>query len=109
MGGILFKERVVENPYIKDYDAMAGEGPTRWLKRWDLSNWMFLSARSENEQLGWAAVAWHTPGSFMLENRLDLAVLWDIRVAPAHRGKGIAAGICSLPLKPGRPRWDVVI
>lgn len=89
LNGILFRECEVENPYVKDYDAIQGEGPTRWLKRWDLSNWMFLSAKSGNEQLGWAAVAWNTPGSFMLEDRLDLAVLWDLRVHPAHRGKGV--------------------
>ena len=42
-------------------------------------------------RLGGAVVAWNTPGVNMLEERDDLAVLWDLRVHPEHRRKGIGA------------------
>lgn len=90
-GGILLKEHQVTPPYTKDYDADPGEGPLSWVKRWDLSNWVFLAAFSGDKRLGGAAVAWNTPGLFMLEERQDLAVLWDIRVQPEHQGKGVGS------------------
>jgi GNAT superfamily N-acetyltransferase len=34
----------VEAPWVKDYDALKGEGPTRWADRWNISNWGILSA-----------------------------------------------------------------
>lgn len=44
-------------------------------------------------RVGSAVVAWDTPGVDMLEGRPDLAVLWDLRVAPAWRGRGIGAAL----------------
>ncbi len=38
-------------------------------------------------------VAWNTPGVDMLEGRDDLAVVWDLRVAPGARGQGIGAAL----------------
>jgi GNAT superfamily N-acetyltransferase len=43
--------------------------------------------------LGGATVAFNTPGLTMLEGRRDLSVLWDIRVAPDARGKGIGSAL----------------
>ncbi|MBU8933269.1 MAG: GNAT family N-acetyltransferase [candidate division Zixibacteria bacterium] len=91
LGGIILKEHKVDPPYTKDYDACPGEGPLTWADRWDLSNWVFLSAFSSDKRLGGAAVAWNTPGVFMLEGRQDLAVLWDIRIHPEHQGKGVGS------------------
>jgi GNAT superfamily N-acetyltransferase len=34
-------------------------------------------------------VAYATPGIFQLERRQDLEVLWDIRVKPEARGRGV--------------------
>lgn len=42
---------------------------------------------------GGALVAVATPGVDMLEGRDDLAVLWDLRVAPAWRGRGLAMAL----------------
>jgi GNAT superfamily N-acetyltransferase len=38
-------------------------------------------------------VAFDTPTVEMLEGRRDLAVLWDIRVAPEARGQGVGAAL----------------
>ncbi len=33
-------------PYVKDYDAIAGEGPAQWAQRFDVSKWGCCTARS---------------------------------------------------------------
>ena len=78
-------------PYIKDYDSIHEAHPTQWTKQFDLSNWKVLSAWVDERRVGGVAVAFRTPGLMMLEGREDLAVLWDLRVAPEARGQGIGA------------------
>lgn len=92
-GGFVLSERRLDTPYVKDYDAIAGEGPLQWARRFDLSNWAFFTARVAGRLLGGAAVAFDTPGLTMLEGRRDLAVLWDIRVAPDARGQGVGSAL----------------
>ena len=92
--GVDFRRAVeerVDPPWVKDYDAIRGEGPTRWAKRFDLTNWVVLSAFLGPARVGGAVVAWHTEGVEMLEGRTDLACLWDLRVHPQHRGEGIGS------------------
>jgi len=88
LNGIHMQEKPVTSPYIKDYDSYDG-GPERWPQRFDVSNWAFFLACTQNRPVGGAAVAFHTPGVNMLVNRKDLAVLWDIRVHPDYRRDGI--------------------
>lgn len=83
------KERAVNEPWVKDYDSYKGEGPSRWAARWDISNWAIISAYIEGERVGGCVIAYHTDGVDMLEGRTDVAVLWDLRVAPEYRGQGI--------------------
>jgi GNAT superfamily N-acetyltransferase len=92
LGGILLSERALAAPYVKDYDAADG-GPARWASRFDLTNWGLLAARSGGERVGGVVVAFDTGGLEMLEGRRDLAVLWDIRVAPGARGRGVGTGL----------------
>lgn len=89
LGGLLLVEEPVAAPYVKDYDAIKGEGPSRWSKRWDISLWGVISAFEGGERIGGAVVAWKTDGVNMLEGCDDLAVLWDLRVHPSHRGRGV--------------------
>jgi ribosomal protein S18 acetylase RimI-like enzyme len=93
LGGIRLIEEHVDPPYVKDYDAIRGEGPTRWAKRWELSNWGVLAAFDGDARVGGAAVAWNTPGLDMLGGQRDIAALWDIRVAPEGRGSGIGSAL----------------
>lgn len=92
LGGFVLSERPVDVPYVKDYDVLDG-GPARWAERFDLSNWGLLAARAGGRMVGGAAVACDTPALAMLEGRRDLAVLWDIRVAPEARGAGVGAAL----------------
>ena len=89
LGGIALRERQLERSYVKNYDAIEGEGPTRWASRFDVSSWRVLVSREGDELVGAAVVVLDAPGVTMLEGRRDLAVLWDIRVHPAHRGRGV--------------------
>jgi GNAT superfamily N-acetyltransferase len=81
-----FHEVPVE-PFAKDYDAL--ENPTNWALRFDMSRWLVAVACSGDQFVGGCIVAWDTSGVDMLEGRSDLAVLWDIRVDPDWRGKGV--------------------
>jgi GNAT superfamily N-acetyltransferase len=92
-GGFVFSERRLEVPYEKDYDATDGEGPLQWARRFDLSNWALFTARVATRRVGGATVAFDTPGLTMLKGRRDLAVLWDIRVAPDARRQGVGSAL----------------
>jgi len=92
-GGFVLTKRRLDAPYIKDYDALEGESPEHWAERFDVSNWEFLAAHSEGRRVGGAALAFDTAALDILEGRRDLAVLWDIRVAPEARGRGVGAAL----------------
>jgi RimJ/RimL family protein N-acetyltransferase len=70
-------------PFIKDYDAAPGYAPLDWSKRFDLTNWAIFMARSDGALVGGAAVM----------RRSDRAVLWDLRVTPTIRRKGVGTAL----------------
>ncbi len=85
--GIQLVEKELEESYIKDYDD---DSDIEGLKdKFDMSNWGFFIASMEDENVGGVIIAYDTPGINMLSGRDDLAVVWDIRVHPEHRGRGI--------------------
>ena len=92
-GGFMTAERRLETPYQKDYDAMDGEGPLHWARRFDLSRWALFTARVGDRRVGGATVAFDTADLTMFEGRRDLTVLWDIRVTPDVRGRGIGSAL----------------
>ena len=87
LSGVNLFEETVEKPFIKDYDGL--EKPSSWAARFDLSNWGILSAFDGAKRVGGAVIAWKSPEIFMLEGSDDLACLWDLRVAPEYRGRGV--------------------
>ena len=89
LGGIALHEEPVRPPYLKDYDASKEGGPENWAGQWDLSSWGFFLARHGGRCVAAAAVAFGAPGVNLLDGRDDLAVLWDIRVRPDSRGRGL--------------------
>ena len=91
LGGWSLIEEPVRPPYVKDYDAEKVERPASWLRRWDISNWALFAALDDGARVGGAVVAWDTPGVYILEGRPDLAVLWDIRIRPDYRRRGIGS------------------
>ena len=92
LGGIRLIEEPVDPPYRKDYDIP--DGPERWTRKsWDLSKWIFLGAFREEERIGGAIVAFHVEGMDYCEGREDLAGLWDVRVCPEYRGRGVGKAL----------------
>jgi streptothricin acetyltransferase len=91
LGGLRLVEEKVDPPYVKDYDAQAEEEerPVHWARRFDVSQWGFFLTMDGERPVGGATVAMRSPNANMLEGRSDLAVLWDIRVHPNNRGRGI--------------------
>lgn len=89
----LLSEHRLAVPCLKDYDSIEGNGPATWASRFDVSHWGLIGAYAESRRVGAAVIACHTPGLDLLEGRADLAVLWDIRVLPHFRGKGIGAAL----------------
>jgi hypothetical protein len=61
MGGLAFTEAAVGAPYVKDYDAISGEGPARRPDRFDTSNWALVCARQDGARAGGAVIAWSAP------------------------------------------------
>lgn len=97
LGGLRLAERPAARPYVKDYDADPAHRPAAWAATLDVSRWGVLAAFADGgdarERVGGAAVAWRTHGLEMAQGRPDLAVLWDIRVAPAWRGRGVGVAL----------------
>ena len=88
-GEFVLTERVLECPYVKDYDLIERERPARWASTFDVSNWGVLAARTDGRRVGGATLAFDTAGLDILGGRRDLAALWDIRVSPDMRGRGV--------------------
>lgn len=86
-------ETPVAVPYRKDYDLLPENHPTDWPKRFDTGEWGILGAWREGRRVGGAVIAWATPGLEILEDRPDLAVLWDLRVSPEARRGGVGAAL----------------
>ncbi len=86
--GLSLAAKPVATPYVIDHDARWGP-PTKWRERFDVSKWGLLFAEVAGTTVGSALIACDTPNVFMLEGRRDLASLWDLRVHPDHRGRGV--------------------
>ena len=91
-GSFVLAEHAVHPPYSKDYDAIS-EGPHGRAANFDTSQWRMLLAQSDGTAAGGATVAFGGSGLDMLEGRSDLAVLWDIRVAPPFRRRGLGRAL----------------
>jgi GNAT superfamily N-acetyltransferase len=84
--------RSIETTYVKNYD-LDGGSPTDWPARFDVSRWVLLVARVDGRRVGGAVVAFDTPEVHMLGGQRDVALLWDLRVAPELRGRGVGTAL----------------
>jgi GNAT superfamily N-acetyltransferase len=96
LGGLALVEEKADPPYVKYYGQDSdddSDSPTAWPKQFDVSRWGIFLAYDGPRPVGGAAVTIDTPGLNVLEDRRDLAVLWDIRVCADVRGRGIGAAL----------------
>src|SRR5262249_21522104 len=78
-------------PYLKDYDACEEDRPTVLAQRFNFATWGILAAFDGDARLGGAILAWNDPDYSLLNGRLDLAAIVDIRVHPEARGTGVGS------------------
>lgn len=90
--GFVFSEQQLDVPYIKDYDQPDSK-PSVWANNWDISKWGILTADDRGTLVGGAVVAWDTPEILQLQGRRDICALWDIRVLPPYRGRGVGTAL----------------
>jgi GNAT superfamily N-acetyltransferase len=93
LGGLSLRERELTSPYAKDYDGIDGNRPCEWGRRFDMANWTLLSAWVDERRAGGIVIACKTQELDVLERRQDLAVIWDLRVAPDLRGRGVGRAL----------------
>lgn len=93
LDGITFHEEKVSPTYIKDYNVMDGEGPTRWVRDFDTTNWVMFFAREGSIPIGGAIIAFRTPNVFMLAGRDNIAAVWDIRVEPTRQRSKVGSSL----------------
>lgn len=82
-------EQPVGEPWWKDYDAEPGASPASWPRRFDTSSWCILSAWHGSRRVGGLVVLSGDASMDLLEARFDLALIWDLRITPAFRGRGV--------------------
>jgi GNAT superfamily N-acetyltransferase len=92
-GQLELTERKLEKPYRKDYDEIPGNKPINWSQCFDLTNWGFIVARENDRRVGGAAIAHNSADIHLLEGNEKLALLWDLRVSPDYRGRGLGLEI----------------
>jgi len=90
LDGIDFIEEKIKEPYIKDYNS-ADETIEDWRKEFDMSNWGVFIAEHHRCIVGGITIAYDTPGVNMLAGGDDISVVWDIRIHPDYRRKGIGS------------------
>jgi ribosomal protein S18 acetylase RimI-like enzyme len=92
--GLILVEEPVEQPFTRDYRSVGHDTPSSWAKEFDLSRWGIFVAMDRDQPVGGAAVALDGP-VFPVRHmqRKDLAVLWDIRIHPDHKGRGIGTAL----------------
>jgi GNAT superfamily N-acetyltransferase len=83
----------IAEPYVKDYDAYPRNSPNDWRTRWPLEDWGIFAAYGERRRIGGAIGVAHASDVGMFAGRADIAVLWDLRVAPDVRGRGVASAL----------------
>jgi len=85
--------RIVAPPYRKDYDAVPDNHPADWSRRFDVDQARFVAAYSGARRVGGAVLIVDPRDVARLGGQRGFALLWDLRVAPEARGRGIGRAL----------------
>ena len=90
-------------PRVKNYDAYIGNGPLSWANRFSMDTWVFLAAYDEHgERIGGAVVISDAAAIAEIGGRPSHAVLWDLRVTPLARRRGVGRALLTAADKVAR-------
>jgi ribosomal protein S18 acetylase RimI-like enzyme len=96
LAGNAFSASPVATPYWKDYDSYPGARPTDWPTHFDVESWKFFAARVDGQRVGGAVLVPNGSNDVeLVDGRFDLALLWDLRVAPDFRRLGVGVALLS--------------
>jgi GNAT superfamily N-acetyltransferase len=87
--GVALSVRRLEHSYVKDYDVVAAEHPTRWPTRFTGKSWALFLAYVDGALGGGAVVVFDDAGA----EESEYAMLWDIRVSPHVRRAGVGTAL----------------
>ena len=93
--GTALRPSPVEGPNVKDYDALPGQRPADWPRRWNLDKWWFAAALDGERYVGAIAIVMDTVEIAGPRHKPDEAMLWDIRVMPEQRRRGVGRALLS--------------
>jgi hypothetical protein len=71
LGGFDLRERHLSRPFVKDYDAIPGNHPAEWEKRFDLTKWGLLLAYVDGELVSSSGLRIVGGGSGTTSSRSD--------------------------------------
>lgn len=77
----------------KDYDAIPGNHPRDWPVRFATDRAHLLGAYNAGQRVGAAVVILESTDVVRLGGEAGLALLWDLRVAPEARGRGVGRAL----------------
>jgi len=83
----------VSTPWIKNYDAMPANDPASWSSHYDVRRWFVFAAFDAGRRVGGAIVVIDSDAVVALGGRPNYALLWDLRVAPEMRHRGVGRAL----------------
>lgn len=85
--------QAVRTPYVKDYDAIPSNDPLSWAARFEVHHWLFLAAYVERRRIGGAVIVVDSTEVVRLGGQPTYALLWDLRIAPGYRRRGVGRAL----------------
>lgn len=70
------------------YDQLS-RPPSLWPTLWDTDGWRFIGIFADGQRAGCATIACGAKQLALRDGRSDVALLWDMRVAPQYRRRGL--------------------